>query len=108
MNQFRKGLWRSAFAAAAVAGNLITGLMSVSFSMLAHCGMAPDQARVAAAALKQHLADLKRVAQQEAGQGGQAPAAPGGPPQIGSDAEYDALPPGAEFIAPDGSHRRKP
>jgi len=32
-------------AAAAVAGNLITGLMSVSFSMLAHCGMAPDQAR---------------------------------------------------------------
>jgi predicted short-subunit dehydrogenase-like oxidoreductase (DUF2520 family) len=32
-------------AAAAVAGNLITGLMSVSFSMLAHCGIAPDQAR---------------------------------------------------------------
>jgi predicted short-subunit dehydrogenase-like oxidoreductase (DUF2520 family) len=32
-------------AAAAVAGNLITGLMSVSFSMLAPCGMAPEQAR---------------------------------------------------------------
>jgi len=32
-------------AAAAVAGNLITGLMSVSFSILAHCGIAPDQAR---------------------------------------------------------------
>jgi predicted short-subunit dehydrogenase-like oxidoreductase (DUF2520 family) len=32
-------------AAAAVAGNLITGLLSLSFSMLAHCGMAPDQAR---------------------------------------------------------------
>jgi predicted short-subunit dehydrogenase-like oxidoreductase (DUF2520 family) len=32
-------------AAAAVAGNLITGLMSISFSMLAHCGIAPDQAR---------------------------------------------------------------
>src|SRR4030095_10309430 len=31
-------------AAAAVAGNLITGLMSVGFSLLAHCGMAPDQA----------------------------------------------------------------
>ena len=31
-------------AAAAVAGNLITGLMSISFSMLAHCGIAPDQA----------------------------------------------------------------
>ena len=32
-------------AAAAVAGNLLTGLMSVSFSMLEHCGIAPDQAR---------------------------------------------------------------
>jgi predicted short-subunit dehydrogenase-like oxidoreductase (DUF2520 family) len=32
-------------AAAAVAGNLITGLMSVGFSMLAHCGIAPNQAR---------------------------------------------------------------
>jgi predicted short-subunit dehydrogenase-like oxidoreductase (DUF2520 family) len=32
-------------AAAAVAGNLMTGLMSISFSMLAHCGIAPDQAR---------------------------------------------------------------
>jgi predicted short-subunit dehydrogenase-like oxidoreductase (DUF2520 family) len=32
-------------AAAAVAGNLITGLMSVSFAMLAHCGIAPAQAR---------------------------------------------------------------
>jgi predicted short-subunit dehydrogenase-like oxidoreductase (DUF2520 family) len=32
-------------AAAAVAGNLITGLLSISFSMLAHCGIAPDQAR---------------------------------------------------------------
>jgi len=32
-------------AAAAVAGNLLTGLMSVSFSMLEHCGIAPAQAR---------------------------------------------------------------
>jgi predicted short-subunit dehydrogenase-like oxidoreductase (DUF2520 family) len=32
-------------AAAAVAGNLLTGLMSVSFAMLEHCGVAPDQAR---------------------------------------------------------------
>lgn len=30
------------------------------------------------------------------------------PAQIKSDAEFDALPPGTEFIAPDGSHRRKP
>jgi predicted short-subunit dehydrogenase-like oxidoreductase (DUF2520 family) len=32
-------------AAAAVAGNLMTGLLSLSFSMLTHCGIAPDQAR---------------------------------------------------------------
>lgn len=32
-------------AAAAVAGNLLTGLMSVSFAMLEHCGIAPEQAR---------------------------------------------------------------
>jgi len=32
-------------AAAAVAGNLITGLLSLSFGMLAHCGIAPEQAR---------------------------------------------------------------
>ena len=35
-------------------------------------------------------------------------AAPEGPAQINSDEEYDALPSGAEFIAPDGSRRRKP
>ena len=29
-------------------------------------------------------------------------------PTIGDDADYDALPSGAEFIAPDGSRRRKP
>lgn len=32
----------------------------------------------------------------------------GAPVQINSDAEYDALPSGSEFIAPDGSRRRKP
>lgn len=30
------------------------------------------------------------------------------PTKINSDADYDKLPSGAEFIAPDGSHRRKP
>jgi hypothetical protein len=35
-------------------------------------------------------------------------AAPQGPRPIKSDAEYNTLPSGAEFIAPDGSHRRKP
>ena len=38
-----------------------------------------------------------------------APAASGGgAPTITSDAEYEALPSGTEFIAPDGSRRRKP
>jgi|SRR6185312_10499860 len=31
-----------------------------------------------------------------------------GPVQIGSDADYNALPSGTEFIGPDGKHRRKP
>ncbi len=39
---------------------------------------------------------------------GEKPAAPGaGPKKINNDAEYDALPSGAEYIAPDGSTRRK-
>jgi hypothetical protein len=47
--------------------------------------------------------------------GKELPAAPGGQshgkskvPTISSDADYNALPSGAEFIAPDGSRRRKP
>lgn len=32
----------------------------------------------------------------------------GGPKRIASDADYNALPSGTEFIAPDGSRRRKP
>jgi hypothetical protein len=36
---------------------------------------------------------------------GGAPAKPG---KVSTKAEFDALPSGAEFIAPDGSHRRKP
>lgn len=31
-----------------------------------------------------------------------------GPKKISSDAEYNSLPSGAEFIGPDGKHRRKP
>lgn len=36
-----------------------------------------------------------------------APAAPSGPVQIKGDADYNALPSGAEYIAPDGQHKRK-
>jgi hypothetical protein len=44
------------------------------------------------------------------GKKGAEPAAPTAnqPKQIKTDADYDALPSGAEFIAPDGSRRRKP
>jgi hypothetical protein len=38
----------------------------------------------------------------------EASAATAGPKKIASDAEYDALPSGAEFIDPDGKRRRKP
>jgi hypothetical protein len=34
--------------------------------------------------------------------------APAEIPKVSTKAEYDALPSGAEFIAPDGTHRRKP
>ena len=37
-----------------------------------------------------------------------ASSASGKPARISGDADYAALPSGAEFIAPDGSHRRKP
>lgn len=36
------------------------------------------------------------------------PQAPDAPPKIANDADYAKLPSGAEFIAPDGSHRKKP
>lgn len=41
-------------------------------------------------------------------QSGANSAAPQGPTRIATDAEYNQLPSGAEFIAPDGSRRRKP
>ena len=41
--------------------------------------------------------------------GGAAPSAPtAGPVKVASDADYNALPSGTEFVAPDGSRRRKP
>lgn len=40
--------------------------------------------------------------------GPNAPKSGGGPTTITSDADYNKLPSGTEFIAPDGSHRRKP
>lgn len=67
---------------------------------------------------KQSLQDLREVAQaaiaraqakaEAASSGRQAPPAAGGAPrQIQSAAEYNALPSGALFIAPDGTQRRK-
>ena len=50
----------------------------------------------------QAVAALAKLAKER----GVAPAA--GPARISSDAEYEALPSGTEFIAPDGSRRKKP
>lgn len=47
-------------------------------------------------------------AQQRARISGKPAEGAGGPVKINSDADYANLPSGAEFIAPDGSHRRKP
>lgn len=48
--------------------------------------------------------DIYRPVQQAPGGGGQ----PTGPKKITNDAEFDALPKGADFIGPDGVKRRKP
>lgn len=69
-------------------------------------------------AFRQSLQDLREVARsaivraqtkaQSAGGGRPGMQAPGGAPrQIQSAEEYNALPPGALFIAPDGTQRRK-
>lgn len=63
-------------------------------------------------ALKQEAKAVKESSREAAesiknesfGGGGSKPA----PSKISSDAEYNSLPSGAEFIAPDGSHRKKP
>lgn len=41
------------------------------------------------------------------GEGGKPPAAGGAPKKIASESDYNALPAGTEYIAPDGSTRRK-
>lgn len=68
------------------------------------------------AAFRQSLQDLREVAQAaitraqtkaQAAGGGQPPMSQAAPRQIQSASEYNALPSGALFIAPDGTQRRK-
>lgn len=56
----------------------------------------------------QQMVDSIRVRANGGQEGGPAQAASGKPSQIKTDADFNALPSGTEFIAPDGSHRRKP
>lgn len=82
-----------------------------AFTRATNPRLSPAEARQAWGEVDSYIDTIKQRLKQSAAplNGAQAaPAAPGGSTQIGSDAEYDALPPGAEFIAPDGSHRRKP
>lgn len=60
--------------------------------------------------LQSKLLYIKRRLAEWAARPGQqgAPGQQDGTPTIGSDADYDALPSGATFIAPDGTTRRKP
>lgn len=55
---------------------------------------------------------IQAAAQRGAGVGAaqseKTPAPTSGPVRVASDADYSKLPSGTEFIAPDGSHRRKP
>lgn len=57
--------------------------VQAALTILTDPHITPQQAREAATQLKIHLAELKRVAQIEAGQGGGAPVQPGGPPAPG-------------------------
>jgi hypothetical protein len=71
--------------------------------------LANDESIMAALSMNKEANARKRAAS-EALVGGTvvAPAGTGGPVTINSDAEYDALPSGTEFVAPDGTIRRKP
>jgi hypothetical protein len=65
------------------------------------------------AAMAAELSDIRTRMGGRLGKPGAAVAEPtaapaAGPVQIKSDADYAALPSGAEFIGPDGKHRRKP
>jgi hypothetical protein len=68
----------------------------------------PDQLKKSLDQIKTHYGNWRKTLQD--GNAPPPPPKPGGaaPKPIASDAEYNALPSGAEFIAPDGSRRRKP
>lgn len=75
--------------------------------------LANDQSILAALGMNKEANARKRAASaallgQEVVPPGATPAVGGGPVTITSDADYDALPSGTEFTAPDGTTRRKP
>ena len=61
----------------------------------------------AVAAINAGMSPAQMVAAEKA-LGGAPAAAQGGPASVANDAEYEALPPGTQFIGPDGKLRRKP
>jgi hypothetical protein len=61
----------------------------------------------AVAAINAGMSPAQMVAAEKA-LGGAPTAAQGGPASVANDAEYEALPPGTQFIGPDGKLRRKP
>jgi hypothetical protein len=75
------------------------GLLNQAWSK-GQIGAATDQ-------IMQEL-DRAQTASQKTGRDIMSRPGDSGVPQIKSDADYAKLPSGAEFIAPDGSHRRKP
>jgi len=66
----------------------------------------------AVAAIEAGMSPAQIIAQEQAvasgGASGGKSTVPTGPAKISSDAEYDALPSGTEFVGPDGINRRKP
>jgi hypothetical protein len=71
-----------------------------------------EQAKAGLAQLKREAATTVKASSEEVAKSARTPKGqPGiknGPTKISSDADYEALPSGAQFIAPDGTTRRKP
>lgn len=100
---------------------VVSGFTPMLARMVGHTGVLTEQDVQSVRTMLPNPGDSKSVrdrkiarihkilgAQNAQAPGAQAGAGAQGPRQIKSDADYAALPSGAEFIAPDGSHRRKP
>jgi hypothetical protein len=70
-----------------------------------------EQAKAGLAQMRKEAATTVKASSEEVAKSARTPKGQPGaaaPTKISSDADYNALPSGAQFIAPDGTTRRKP